>query len=492
MRDPTPRAIAPALVFALLALAALPGPRPAAAADGSLARVQQAHKLLVAVDATYPPMEFERGGEVMGFDVDFARELARRLDVAADFVVMDWNGITAGLHSGRYDAIISSMNITDERRREVDFVEYVRMAQLFVCARGVRVEGERDLAGRVVAVQADTTSFSYVDGLRAHGVAVRDVKAFKDATDTFAAVKSGQAEVIVTDEPVGRYYARRDPAFVVTGQALAAEPVGIALRKQDRDLSDAIAHAVELMRQDGTLRTLENHWFGTELGDFRPESPGFWEFSTRIVLPRILTGLGLTLELTAVCGVLGIALGLLLSLARLARNHVVNRLALAYVTLFRGTPLLLQVLFFFFALPSLLGVRLSALTSGILALSFNAAAYITEIFRAAIQSIDRGQMEAARSLGMSYAQAMRRVILPQTFRRLIPPLVNEAAALSKDTSLVSVLALHEMLYETQRLAASYLRPWEVYAWAALGYLVIVLALSGLAGHLERRLEATGA
>jgi ABC-type amino acid transport system permease subunit len=157
------------------------------------------------------------------------------------------------------------------------------------------------------------------------------------------------------------------------------------------------------------------------------------------------------------------------------------------VGLFRGTPLLLQILFVYFALPLLLGVRLGAMTSAVLALSLNAAAYVCEIMRAAIESIDRGQMEAARSLGMSHGQAMWRVILPQTYRRLIPPLVNELAALSKDTSLVMVIALPELLYETQRIAASYLRPWEVYAWSAVGYLIVVLVLSALAARLERRL-----
>jgi ABC-type amino acid transport system permease subunit len=160
------------------------------------------------------------------------------------------------------------------------------------------------------------------------------------------------------------------------------------------------------------------------------------------------------------------------------------------VTIFRGTPLLLQILFIYFALPQLFeSIRLEAFPAGVLALSLNAAAYLTEIFRAAIQSIDKGQMEAARTLGMGYSLAMRRIILPQTFRRLLPPVVNELAALAKDTSLVSVIALSEMLYITQRLGAKYLRPFEVYAWAAVGYLIIVVALTAFAGFLEKRLAA---
>lgn len=230
--------------------------------------------------------------------------------------------------------------------------------------------------------------------------------------------------------------------------------------------------------------------------------PTFWQFSLDTVIPRLLTGLSLTVELTLWSGVFGILLGLILSLARLSRGYVLRPFAIGYVTLFRGTPLLLQILFIYFALPGLVeaafealsiepvfDARLDAMPAGILALSLNAGAYLSEIFRAAIQSIDRGQMEAARTLGMGYGLAMRRIILPQTFRRIIPPVVNELAALAKDTSLVSVVALSEMLYVTQRLGATYLRPWEVYFWAGLGYLIIVVALSTVAGLLEKRLAS---
>lgn len=219
------------------------------------------------------------------------------------------------------------------------------------------------------------------------------------------------------------------------------------------------------------------------------EVPSFWQFSTDTVIPRLLDGMTITVELTLMAGFFGIALGLLVSLARISRLKAISTPAALYVTLFRGTPLLLQILFVFFALPPLLGIRLDAMPAGVLALSLNAAAYLTEIFRAAILSIDKGQMEAARALGMGYNLAMRRVILPQTYRRLIPPVVNELAALAKDTSLVSVIALSEMLYVTQRLGARYLRPWEVYFWAAVGYLIIVVTLSTIAGYCERRLAA---
>jgi len=221
------------------------------------------------------------------------------------------------------------------------------------------------------------------------------------------------------------------------------------------------------------------------------ESQSFWQFSLQEVLPQLFDGMTLTVELTIAAGVLGMFLGLLLAFARLSRHRFLRWPVMAYVTLFRGTPLLLQILFIYFALPPLADIRLDAMPAGILALSLNAGAYLAEIFRAGIESIDRGQMEAARALGMSHGLAMTRIILPQAVKRMIPPVVNELAALAKDTSLVSVIALSEMLYVTQRLGAKYFRPWEVYGWAALGYLLIVWSLATLAGRIERRLAVRG-
>ena len=204
-------------------------------------------------------------------------------------------------------------------------------------------------------------------------------------------------------------------------------------------------------------------------------------------MPRLLDGMWSTLILTGLSGIFGMALGLIVVFARISQNRLVSGAAATYITVIRGTPLLLQILFIFFALPTLVGIRLDAWPAGVMALSCNAAAYLAEIFRAGIQSIDKGQMEAARTLGMTYGLAMRRIILPQTVKRLIPPVVNELAALAKDTSLVSVIALSELLYVTQRLGAKYLRPWEVYVWAGTGYLLIVVALSTFAHSLETRL-----
>jgi His/Glu/Gln/Arg/opine family amino acid ABC transporter permease subunit len=209
---------------------------------------------------------------------------------------------------------------------------------------------------------------------------------------------------------------------------------------------------------------------------------------SKTVVPLLAQGLLMTLTLTAIAAVSGTLLGLLTALGRLTKNRFLTTILTTYVTLFRGTPLLLQILFFYGALPQM-GLTLSPLLSVSIPLSLNAGAYIAEIIRSAIQSIDKGQMEAARSLGLSYASAMRRIVLPQTFRRLLPPMVNEMAALTKDTSLASVVGILELMKQSQHFASKSFRMGETFVWTALGYLIVTVALTSLATYLEKKLEA---
>lgn len=222
----------------------------------------------------------------------------------------------------------------------------------------------------------------------------------------------------------------------------------------------------------------------------------FWAFSTNIILPRLSEGILVTLKLTFISGFIGLILGMLVALLRISGIKLLSYFSLFYISLFRGTPLLLQILFIYFALPTILAnynidLVIDAFPAGVMALSLNAAAYFAEIFRAGILSIPKGQTEAARALGLSQKQTMLLIIIPQTYRRIIPPVVNELSALTKETSLVSVISLGELLYTTQRVGAKYLRIWEVYLWAGIGYLLIVLFLSAIALKIEKKLEQKG-
>jgi len=204
------------------------------------------------------------------------------------------------------------------------------------------------------------------------------------------------------------------------------------------------------------------------------------------VLPFLLKGALLTIIFSASSEFFGIIIGLVASVIRVSKTKVISWFIIAYVDIFRGTPLLMQIIFTYYALPYV-GINLPAPVAGIVALSLNSGAYVSEIFRAGIESIEKGQLEAARSLGMSYIQTMRYVIIPQTIRRVLPPLTNELVALIKDSSLLSVIAIAELLRTSKEMMTWKLNPSSLTA-AAIIYLIITLPLTRLVGYLEKKLK----
>jgi polar amino acid transport system permease protein len=216
--------------------------------------------------------------------------------------------------------------------------------------------------------------------------------------------------------------------------------------------------------------------------DFSPVWAG-WE--------ALATGAATTIEVTACSLVLGCVLGLLVGIGRLApQRRVVFGICTAYLTFIRGTPLLVQLFILFFGLPQF-GIMLPAFACGVLGLGVYSGAYVSEIVRGSIQSVDRGKMEAARSLGMPYRMAMRKVILPQAFVRMIPPLGNEFIALIKNSALVSLLTINDLMHEGEKIISVSYRSLEVYIVIAFIYLILTSATSLVLRKTEKSLRADG-
>ncbi len=206
---------------------------------------------------------------------------------------------------------------------------------------------------------------------------------------------------------------------------------------------------------------------------------------------NLLQGGLVTVEITAVSLALGCVMGLLVGIGRLnPKRRVVYALCTSYVAAIRGTPLLVQLFLLFFGLPQF-GILLPAFVCGVIGLGIYSGAYVSEIVRGAIQSIDRGQMEAARSVGMSYGTAMRSIILPQALVRMIPPLGNEFIALIKNSALVSLLTIHDLMHEGQKIISVSYRSLEVYLAIAVMYFILTGLTTLALRHIEQRLRAGG-
>lgn len=207
--------------------------------------------------------------------------------------------------------------------------------------------------------------------------------------------------------------------------------------------------------------------------------------------PILMRGFVVTLELWLPSLAIGLAAGLVLALARLSRSRLLRGGSLVYIELFRDTPVLIQLIWFYYAFPILIGVQLSPFTAALLALALNTSAYGAEIFRGGIQSIARGQWEGAMALGMRHADVLRRIILPQVFKLMLPAFTNRAVEVAKMSSLASVLSVHELMYQGRLLSSTYYRPFEILTTVAVVYFVLIYPATFLSMTLERRMAGKG-
>lgn len=205
-------------------------------------------------------------------------------------------------------------------------------------------------------------------------------------------------------------------------------------------------------------------------------------------LPLLLKGLQVTLYIFLIAILLGFLIGLVVALLRLAPLKILNWIAKAYVDAIRGTPFIVQLFFIYFGINSLQFISLNSTTAGIITVAINAGAYFSEIIRAGIQSIDKGQTEAARSIGFTSAQTMRYIVLPQAFRRMLPTITNQSIISLKDTSLLSVIGIADLTQQGQIQASATFEAFKI--WLAVGiiYFIIIYLLTLLANFVERRFQ----
>ena len=215
-------------------------------------------------------------------------------------------------------------------------------------------------------------------------------------------------------------------------------------------------------------------------------SSNFFEYAVSIS-SRLFEGLKMTIAMTVCSLILGILVVLLSCFCSISKSFILNKLSGAYLSIIRGTPLMVQATFIYFGLSAALNMPITSFTASIIVLMLNSGAYLSEIFRSGISAINKGQMEAARSLGLPHGVAMRKIILPQAFRIVIPSVTNRFIITLKDTSILSVIGVAEMMRQSQQLIANNFRAFETYAIVAVWYYVLVIILTKLFKLLERRL-----
>jgi polar amino acid transport system substrate-binding protein len=496
-------------VVALLCLACL---NSAARAEDALHRVKQSGRLVYGSDeeggGPYAYFDPNSPRNVVGFEVDLMDRLARDLGVKAEFSHGQWDKLLQVLASNRIDAVVNGYEWTALRARDYLATRPYYIYELELLARRggplrewvdlkrAKPTGGRWRVGVLVNSAADTFA------TRAGGTTVEVVR-FDGSADAMTAVVNGQLDGTVQDLPAVVFYRDRFPALDASVVPDSRGYYVIYLRRQDAALRDALDQRLATMVETGELRRIyEKYGIWTDSqaelasikGPLEPVTVAATENGWSLVAryrSRLLDAACVTVALSVTSMPIAMALGLVIAVGRLYGPRPVQQVLAAYVEFLRGTPLMLQLFVLYFVLPKI-GIALPAWGAGVAGLAINYSAYEAEIYRAGLQAIPVGQMEAALALGMSRARALQRVVIPQAVRIVIPPVTNDFIALFKDTSVCSVITLTELTREYSMLAQSAGGAVEFAVAVAALYLIMSLPLTWFSRWVERRLDTGSA
>ena len=444
-------------------------------------------KYIIGTDTTFAPFEFTNSdGELVGIDMDLLRAIAKDQGFEVEIRQLGFDAAVQALQSNQVDAVMAGMSITDERKKTFDFSDpyFTSGIQLGVLDSS-DVQSLDDLDGKTVAVKTGTQGQTFAEeNQEKYGFKVTP---YQDTTDMVDAVKAGQAVGYFEDFPVLAYGIQQGSGFRLVGEPELGGEYGFAVNKgQHPELVEMFNKGFANLKASGDYDKIVDTYLSGEASDQPTDiisvAVKYW--------PALMNGLWLTILATLVALVAAFVLGIVFGFGRISGFFLFRWLATAYVFVFRGTPILVQAFFVFFAIPQLFpGLTFNPFVAGAITLSLNTGAYMTEIIRGGIQAVDPGQNEASRSLGLGHWKTMQKVVLPQAFRIMIPSFVNQGIITLKDTSLISVIGLAELTFQSRQIIASTYLSAQVLTIVAVIYFVVITLLTLLANRLERKFNA---
>jgi len=444
--------------------------------------------LIMGTSPDYPPYESvdaKNSGEIIGLDIDIANYILGELGYELKIQSMDFSGLIAALQSGRVDFVMSGMSATEERKQSVDFSEPYYFARNTIVSKAeFSYETLEDLKGKVVGAQLGSIQEAVANEVEG----ATEVRKLNKIADLIQEINSNRIDAAIVEDAVAIEMTNTSAGLAMNFLPADEADGGyaIAFPKNSPYVAE-FNTVIAQMEANGKLDELMQKWFPE--AKEADASRGIIDFSVlEGYVPYILKGIGVTLLFTLVSALLGLILGSILSLFKISSIKPLKWFATAYTSVFRGTPLLVQLTLIYYATPQLTGYDIPALLAAGLAFGLNSAAYLSETIRAGIMAVDKGQQEAAMALGIPYSKMMVSIIFPQALRNILPALVNEVVALIKESSLVSVIGVADLMRRADVVRADTFRSFEVLLLVAAIYYVLVLILTSLARALERRLR----
>ena len=460
------------------AVAATDSPSPSPEAGGG-------EHYEIATDITFAPFEFQdTSGDFVGIDMDLLAAIAEREGFTYTLRPLGFNAAIQAVQANQVDGMIAGMTITDEREKVFDFSDpyFESGIQMAVAESNDTVTSYEDLAGQSVAVKTGTEGAAFAESIEdEYGFST---VTFDDSASMYDEVRTGNSVAVFDDYPVLAYGITQGNGLKTVTPKEVGGSYGFAVNQgQNPELVAMFNEGLAELKADGTYDEILETYLGEQA---TTEDTSFLSLLVT-TMPVLLGGLKLTVILTIASLAIAIVLGLIFGFFRVSHSRVLRGIGVGYVDVFRGTPLLVQAFFIYFGIPAVLDITISAIAAGIITLGLNAGAYMAEIIRGGIESVDKGQMEAARSLGLSYKTSMRKVVLPQAVRTMTPSFINQFVITLKDTSILSVIGIAELTQTGKIIIARNLESFNMWLIVGAMYFVIIMLLTKLSNRLEKRI-----
>ncbi|MFB5678304.1 amino acid ABC transporter substrate-binding protein/permease [Paenibacillus terreus] len=441
---------------------------------------------VIGTDITFAPFEFQDvNGNFVGIDMDLMEAIAKDQNFKYEIKPLGFNAAVQALEAHQVDGVIAGMSITDERKQKFDFSEpYFQSGVVMgVSKNNDTIKSYEDLKGKKVAVKTGTEGYSFAESISSkYGFTIVP---FDDSSQMYDDVKTGNSAACFEDYPVLAYGVTQNNGLKIVTEKEEGGSYGFAVSKgQNQELLQKFNAGLANLHTNGEYDRIMEKYLGENAS---PANLSGWALIKQS-LPPLLNGLGKTVLYTIISLIFAFILGLIFGFMKVGQNRFLRGVATVFVDLFRGIPLIVLAFFIYFGIPQAFGFTMPLFLAAILTLSLNAGAYITEIIRGGIQSIDRGQLEAARSLGLPYRTAMMKIVIPQAIRVMIPAFINQFVITLKDTSILSAIGLVELTQSGKIIIARTFASFEIWLTVAVMYLIVITILTKISDRLEAKIR----
>lgn len=441
---------------------------------------------------TFEPFEIQDkngtyNGKNPGIEIEMLREIAKHEGFKYNLKIMSFNATLTALEAGQIDASMGGMSVTDERKAKIDFSKsYYTDGVVMAVPENSKITKLSQLKGKTVDVKSGTSSAIYANSVKdKYGF---KVKYFNTSNTMWNDVMNGNAAATFDDGPVLQYGIRNGIKLKIVTKEINSTPVAMGVKKgQNQELLNKLNDGITWLKETGRMQKIINKYTKGDATKTETDSDRSVWGLIKSNKDALLSGLGETLLLTVVGAALALLFGVILGVMGISDGKIFSSISSVIIYIFRGMPMIVLAFFIYIGMPSVIGHKIPLFTAGILTLMLDEGAYIGAIVKGGFQAVDRGQWEAARSLGLPYYKTLVKVIMPQGIKIMVPSLVNQLIITLKDTSILSAIGVMELTQTGTVIIAQNMEGFKMWLIIGVIYIIIITLLTWLSNYVQRKM-----